>query len=37
MTYKTELVTIRILRGYTKEIWFDLIAIGTHAVILSMP
>ena len=37
MTYKTELVIIRILKGYIKEIRFDLVVIGTYAVILSMP
>ena len=37
VTYETELVTIRMLRGYIEEIRFDLVVIGTHIVILGMP
>ena len=37
VTHKINQLQIIILKGYTKEIIFDLIAIRTHAVILGMP
>jgi hypothetical protein len=37
VTYKTDLLTIKTLRGYTEEIQFDLVTIGIHAVILGIP
>jgi RNase H-like domain found in reverse transcriptase/Reverse transcriptase (RNA-dependent DNA polymerase)/Integrase zinc binding domain/Chromo (CHRromatin Organisation MOdifier) domain len=37
VTHETELLNMRILKGHTEEIQFDLVAMGTHAVILGMP
>ncbi len=37
VTHQTEPLTMKILRGHTEEIQFDLVTMGTHAVILGMP
>jgi hypothetical protein len=37
VTYKTDRLTIKILRGYTEDIQFDIVAIGVHSVILGIP
>jgi hypothetical protein len=37
VTYKTNALEMKMLKGHVKEIQFDLVAIGTHAVILGMP
>lgn len=37
VTYETDRLTMKILRGYTEDIQFDIVAIGVHLVILGMP
>jgi hypothetical protein len=37
VTHETDELEIRTTRGYTKDITFDVVTIGYHAVILGMP
>jgi hypothetical protein len=37
VTYKTDKLEIRIIRGYTKDITFNVVTIGYYAVILGIP
>ena len=37
VTYETVPLVMKVLRGHTEEIQFDLATIGTHMVILGMP
>jgi hypothetical protein len=37
VTHETDWLSMKMLRGHTEEIQFDLVAMGTHAVILGMP
>ncbi|MBN6743054.1 hypothetical protein JKG47_21715 [Acidithiobacillus sp. MC6.1] len=37
VTHETDVLNMEMLRGHVEEIQFDLVAMGTHAVILGMP
>jgi hypothetical protein len=37
VTYKTDKLEIRMIKGYTKDIIFDIVTIGYYAVILGIP
>jgi hypothetical protein len=37
VTYETDLLSIKTLKGYTEEIQFDLVTMGIHAVSLGIP
>jgi hypothetical protein len=37
VTHETDRLTMKILRGYTEDIQFDIVAIGVHSVILGIP
>jgi hypothetical protein len=37
VTHETDRLTMKILKGYTEDIQFDIVAIGVHSVILGIP
>jgi hypothetical protein len=37
VTFETKELTMKVLEGYTEDIQFDIITLGTYMVILGMP